>query len=159
MQFDHNPPPADSHCYPIVRCRPKQPIRATLLQRQISGVWTHFWNGKTIACPGAEECEACKQGVKDIWCGYIIAMRHDDDKKVMLALTRACKTDLDDFLDSSHKLAGLRVRIIRVGVRPTSPIKIEVFGRDLMHDMIETSVTMHIMSRLYLGNANKKIKG
>lgn len=156
MKFDHSPPKADSHCYPIVRCRPTQPIKATLLQRSISGIWTHYWNGRTIACVDSPKCEACDKGIKDIWCGYIIARRHDDDKKVMLAVTRAVKTELDPFLDGPHRLHGLRVKLIRVGHRKTSPIKIEIFGRDLMDEVIETSVTIHIMNRLYADNANKK---
>lgn len=156
MRFDNSPPAADSHNYPIVRCKPRNPIRATLLQRSISGLWTHYWNKRTIACTGEKQCKACKEGIKDIWVGYILARRHEDDKKVLLAVTRPIKTELDEFLDSPQRLFGLRCRFIRVGKRDTSPIKVEVFGRDLMNEVIETSITLHIMMRLFADNANKK---
>jgi len=122
----------------------------------VSGIWTHYWNNKTIACLGPAPCEACDAHVKATWAGYMIAQQHEDDKKVICALTRPVKTELDEFLDSKHELFGLRVRIIRVGRKPTSPVKIEIFGRDLMHDLIPCSVALHIMHRLYAENANKK---
>jgi hypothetical protein len=86
----------------------------------------------------------------------MIAQQHEDDKKVICAVTRPVKTELDAFVDSKHELFGLRVRIMRVGRMPTSPVKIEIFGRDLRQTSIPCSVTMHIMHRLYADNANKK---
>ena len=157
MNFDHDPPPADSHSYPIVRCRPRKPLSVTFVQSMISGIWTHYWGGKTIACVAPEQCDACDAKCKSTWCGYMIAQRHEDDKRVICALTRPVKTNLDQFLDRKHQLFGLRVRIVRVGVQPTSPVKVEVFGRDLLQDQIDTKVTLHIMYRLYADNANKKV--
>lgn len=155
MRFDDHPPAAESYCYPIVRCKPRYPLKVTLLQRQITGLWTHYWGGKTIACTGAKYCEACKEGCKLTWAGYILARRHDDDHKILCAVTRPVKTELDSMEDTRHALFGLRIRLIRVGRNLNSPVKCECFGRDLMNEEVPKTVTEVIMMRLFADNANK----
>ncbi len=155
MRTDDHPPKAESYCYPIVRCRPRYPLCVTLLQREFSGLWTHYWNGKTVACTGAMYCEACKVYVKEIWAGYIIARRHSDDQKVICAITRPVFTEIDAMMDSKHELMGLRLRLIRVGRLATSPVKAECFGRDFDDEEVPKTVMEIIIMRLYADNANK----
>lgn len=156
MRFDNSPPPADSHLYPIMRCAPRRPLKVVLLQKEISGVWTHYWNGKTIACAGLDYCDACKQGVKEIWAGYILAKTLDEDKTVMCAVTRPVKTSLDKYWGEKFGLFGLMIGLMRVGSRATSPIAVKVGARNVMHDEIDSKVTRRIILRLFADNANKK---
>lgn len=153
MKFDNDPLHADPHCYPIVRCRPKQPLRITLLQVSFRGVWTHYWNDKTIVCGGDENCDACKQNLKLAWIGHILARRHQDDRTVLCPVTRPVASDLKQHKREEHGLLGLRVCLSRVGRRTTSPIATQVFGRDMAVDEIPVMVTERIMMRLYSENA------
>jgi len=128
-----------------------------LLQHSIFGLWTHFWNGKTIACSGDELCDACTANVKDVWAGYIIATALETDLTVLCAVTRPVKTDLDKYKDEEHGLFGLSVGLQRVGHRKTSPIAVKVGHRNLMHEKIDGRVTRNIILRLFADNAGKKM--
>lgn len=154
--FTHDPGDDAQHCFEIVRARPNHPLKMTVATRDYLGLWTHWWNGKTICCPGALGCEACEENVKRVWFGHFIARRHEDDRYVLSVWTQPCRKLIESKRRSETGLLGLRVMLARAGRRPTSPVivtcgKFETGGREF-----EEKTLVKVLMRLYADNANEQ---
>lgn len=154
--FCNDPPESETRCYEICRARPRNPLRVCVLNTTYLGVFTHWWNDKTIACPGKPHCEACESNVKVVWFGHFIVRRLDDDKEVLAVFTQPCLKVVNSMWRDGIGLFGARLQFQRVGKRPTSPLYVTTGGHE--DGEIETPMVIleKVLTRLYADNANKQ---
>jgi len=57
---------------PLIRQNGRQLLRVVIVSHEWYGFHTHFNDGRTIACVGANECLLCEKSVPLRWCGTLI---------------------------------------------------------------------------------------
>lgn len=152
-----NDPRGDSvQVFELCRVRLREPLNFTAVQREVRGLYTHWYGGKTIACCRTANCEACGENVKSTWAGHIIGRRHCDDKYVIVIFTKPVYEVLKKKKCEQNGLLALRVSLVRMGGRENGPIAVQTGGHDKEVMEYADWRLEKVLMRLYADNANKR---
>ena len=66
--------PAIDWPIPLIRQRGRQILRVAIVSDEWYGFHTHFHDGRTQACVGANECLLCEANCPLRWCGTVIVI-------------------------------------------------------------------------------------
>lgn len=112
---------------PIMRTRPRKPLRVVLLARRWVGVWTHFWNGSKMICR-RNGCEACDSNWRPQWEGFIPVSSDMGSELALFAFTPMVTATLDSYRRSETGVLGMRCLFTRAGGRQNSPLQVQPYG-------------------------------
>lgn len=154
--FDQNPPDDAVQTFELCRCRPRQPLNFTIAQREVRGLWTHWFGGKTIGCCNTNACEACGENTKRTWTGHVIGRRHEDDRYIIAIFTKPVWLILRSKACEVDGLLALRVSLQRLTGRGNGPIYTQTAGRDKEITEYAPWKLEKVLMRLYADNANKR---
>ena len=121
-------PHPESVPYPILRPRPGQPLRCVCLSREIFGVDTHYGNGMTYYCPGAETCDTCKRGGVARYQGYVMGLGLQSNVTAIIHLTAKAAEMLEAVERPQRGLLGLKISLFRVGDKDNGEVQAQAFG-------------------------------
>lgn len=115
----------ESTNYQLARCPRSGSLRGIILSRSLQGTGTHYYRGRTAACLGSK-CEACKDGMKPRWYGYLAIWSPSTDRVAIAEITDAASDDVDRWFARHNTLRGAILTLKRQGSRPNGRILADV---------------------------------
>lgn len=98
-------------------------VELICLGGQFLGVKLHYWKGRSTPCMGPD-CEACQQGHKPRWKGYIQCL-HPATKTVLIyEFTERGYEPFEAARRQFSHLRGMRFRCFRLNRKVNGPIQI-----------------------------------
>lgn len=111
----------------IRRADHEKPLMMVSISRDIFGVRTHFFRGRTQPCR-KDGCEACKAKLLSRWSGYLLAIATKDNSKIVFEFTPPAAAQLDEAVKSFGSLRGLSLIATRTSGRVNGRVAIQVKG-------------------------------
>ncbi len=96
------------------------------LSGDVVGTDVHFHRKRTKPCM-AEECEACANGVRLDWRGYLFFWRPRQQEIQCIELTPAAMAPIDSAFTQFRSLRGCKMNLIRVPEKANGRLKAQVF--------------------------------
>lgn len=111
----------------IKRASHEKPTLIVLLSRDIFGIRTHFFRGRTGPCLRAD-CEACAAKMLSRWTGYVAALENKNGAQILFEFTPPAAVILDKAFREYTSLRGLNVIATRGSKRANGKVQVEVRG-------------------------------
>lgn len=140
--------------YPIIRPRVGTRVSITCLTRGIWGLDTHWGNGATYFCPGAEICKACKKGEPARYQGYVMGRGFDSGIVAIIHLTASAADYVDNISTGPMGLVGLKMWLERTGNADNSEVEAHPLGWDASTEEFPWDTFNELMYAVY--RVNKK---
>jgi hypothetical protein len=159
--FTSRPPSQDQRqTFPVARSSPKKwglTLRVLMLSDRVTCAPTHH-KGRTIPClePWARKCEACDQGWKPRWLGYIAAFHPIRHIKCLLELTATAAETLGAAAEQKGSLRGHWITVSRVGDRPNGPLMVQWAPSDFTDEQVPESFSVQ-QALLRLWNVHQHV--
>ncbi len=110
--------------YRIARTPTTQPFKAAILSEKHVGVHLHYWKGRSVPCNGGD-CEACYNGQRPRWKGYVLVKSLITPKIVIFEFTERAHHAFADFLEKHGSLRGGVFQASRTNRRANGPLDVE----------------------------------
>lgn len=101
---DHN---VGSTALPLWRLGDGPDVTAIIVSTEWFGFETHFWDGRTIACPGPDECLLCEKALVKRWAGTIVIGRSGRRGFDLFPFTKSIIPDIRSALMDYGSLKGV----------------------------------------------------
>lgn len=155
MQFVNEPTVVEHSPMEIIVVGAKCRIDTVILTRELAGVQTHWFGGKTIACCGTDNCPACQANFAPIWKGFFVGYGMRSGNKALVMVTGGAYENLAVHVQHEKGLFGLRVVISRKGIRKNSPMTLATCGRCDEYPEYPQKALYNMVRRVFAANANK----
>lgn len=109
--------------YRIYRTPVGREVELICLSTNFLGASLHYWKGRSTPCIGPE-CEACKNGQRPRWKGYIQAYHPATRTIVIFEFTERGYEPFQEALNHHSHLRGLKFKTFRLNKKPNGPIQI-----------------------------------
>lgn len=110
--------------YRIARVPARSRLRLILLSSAHEGVNLHFWKGRSVPCTGAN-CEACINGLKPRWKGYVLAQDAGSKRVAILEFTERAYQAVAEATKKFGSLRGTVLDAYRINNKPNGPMTLE----------------------------------
>jgi hypothetical protein len=125
FQWPNRPPPRRMAYIPLLSPKPLQEVKGIVLQADITGVLTHFFEGQTAPCfKGQIFCPGCEAGRPVRWKGYLPVLQWLNRKPGLLELTEEAVRTNERLLVGGSPLTGMVVTARRIGKQKNSPVRV-----------------------------------
>lgn len=122
---DHPESNSTTKNYQIMRTPPDRTVYGVSISSNLVGAKLHYWKGRSTPCTGAE-CDACQNGQRPRWKGYLAIMDPKQKLVKILEFTERCYADLNSFFQQRGTLRGAQVQFSRLNRRPNGPMQVEI---------------------------------
>jgi hypothetical protein len=90
--------PGDRYALRITRLEPGQSATLRMLSESLLGLMTHWQRGRSVYCPGQDDCPNTTHALDAVWKGYVAAELWIDARKqyfpTVLEVTESCELDM-----------------------------------------------------------------
>jgi len=111
----------------IRRAQPGGALLLHCISRDIFGVRTHYYRGRTGPCLRTG-CEACSRQQLSRWNGYLLCRDTKDGANIVFEFTPPAAMQLDEFFRQYGSLRGLRLIANRTANRANAKVTIACKG-------------------------------
>jgi len=122
---DVPPPPRSKVFAKIVSPVSRIGFSCVLIARQITGVFTHFQDGRTRPC-SSRDCWCARERSLPRWKGYVPCIEFPGAKVALLELTEGAATQVMAHFTESDGLRGLHLHVFRRTNKPRAPVDVTV---------------------------------
>lgn len=98
-------------------------VTLVALSKTFIGAKLHYWRGRSTPCAG-NDCQACKEGQRPRWKGFLFAYHRDTRTVVIFEFTDRGYEPMQETLERHKSLRGLLFKASRLNKRPNGPIQI-----------------------------------
>lgn len=124
----NRPDDADANLGWIIRRAPAEgTMKLVLLSREILGLQTHFYLGRTGPCL-RDKCDACRRNHLARWKGYLLAKDVSTMSQIVFEFTPPGVKSLVDAQKTYGTMRGLQIIVSRIGKKANSRVNIFVKG-------------------------------
>lgn len=136
-------PPAsdDTRTYQICRTPAKGKCRTVILSDSPVGVMLHYWKGRSTPC-NRSDCEACKNGHRPRWKGYLYAMSERTRRIIIFEYPERPHPEVQAEEAKRKTLRGSILIAERTGTRPNSPVMISFEGTTPHLELLPTPTNL-----------------
>jgi len=136
FEFASRPDPDDvGWPWRISRTPPIGKYKIILVSSDFLGVYTHYRNGRTIGHKRSR-CEACKEGNRKRWTGYILALEHPTPRQILFEFPAGACESLALLQEQIGSLRGAQIVCSREKGKPNGSIIVEYRGRSTNADLL-----------------------
>lgn len=100
-------------------------IELVILSQSFVGAKLHYWRGRSTPCAGTN-CQACMDGQRPRWKGYVQAMHKPTKTVVIFEFTDRVYDEFHRNLIGKGTLRGLTMTTRRLNKKPNGPINVEI---------------------------------
>ena len=111
----------------ILRAPKKGEHDLLIISHNFTGARTHFWNGRTRPCTGAN-CTPCAQQNNNRWHGYLAAWSNRTKSRVILELTATPAKTLIDYFKEHRTMRGAIIRLGRTSEKANARVRVQITG-------------------------------
>jgi len=132
LWLEKTPTDKDSHFnWTIRRASHEKPTNLIVLSRELFGIRTHFWSGRTVPCLRTG-CDACKAGRLSRWTGYLACIEPSTWSQVLFEYTPPAAEQLLKMIQEQGYLRGSKITAGRC--KKTANGRVTVAPRGLYED-------------------------
>lgn len=91
----------------LLRSRGRQVLRVMIVSDTWYGFQTHFHDGRTVACCGADECLLCESGQSVRWAGTIVVWQGESKAVQLFPFTQAVLPAMQECFKRHGQLVGV----------------------------------------------------
>jgi len=129
FEFCSRPDPDDvGWPWRITRTPPDGKYKLILVSSQFVGVYTHYRGGRTVGHK-RNGCEACKEGNRKRWTGYILAVEHPTPRQILFEFPAGACESFAMLEEQIGTLRGAQIACSREKGKPRGSIIVEYRGR------------------------------
>lgn len=148
-------PPPENVFIPILSPKPGKPVRGFLLSDAHVGVWTHYYNERTV--PHREphsSCLPCQYALAKRWKAYFGCWSVQLCRLVMIELTRRSMEESLNFPNATRFFRrGLELFVSRRGSKANSPVIFELnANKDPGCELPKPFNVQKALERIWYGN-------
>jgi len=133
----------------IRRVKPGEKFRMIVLDHDITGGYTHYFQGRSQLCTGSL-CPACAENLQPRWYGYLSGSSVTSNVRGIVEITPQCVEPITSWFDAHGTLRGAVLLIERSGKRANSPLMASmtegVFTEDKLPDPLPI---IEILARIW----------
>lgn len=125
------PDPSKEDCHHewnIVRTPPDRRLDLVLVSRDLLGVRTHYFRGRTTPCRRAD-CPACATGMLSRWTGYVLALEWSKHIPSIFEFTPGCVETLRNIQGTHGTLRMAKISASRASHRANGKVVITYKGQ------------------------------
>jgi len=143
------PPPVRSRCYAkIISPVSRAGFSVVLIARQLTGVFTHYQDGRTRPCAG-RECWCFAEGKVPRWKGYIPCLEFPGAKLALLELTEGAANQLLSHFDEKEGYRGLHLHVFRRTNKSRSPVDVKVQPKTYVRELPKSFDPVPVLLNLW----------
>lgn len=109
--------------YRIYRTPVGREVELICLSENFLGAKLHYWKGRSTPCSGTG-CEACKNGQRPRWKGYILAYHMATKTVVIFEFTERGYEPMEEALIRHKRLRGMKFKTFRLNKKTNGPIQL-----------------------------------
>ena len=128
MSENGKPPNGIYSPYQIVKVLPGKPVKFVSQSKQWEDVYTHWYGGHSIKCPGPDNCSLCKTRHDVTWKAYLLGTAPTGGVTAIFQLTPLAASTLIEWADLPRGLLGAIIVLKREGTRDNGPLTSELRG-------------------------------
>jgi hypothetical protein len=126
VAWQDSPPLERGPWYPLLRPGPVSPIRGWILSESVTGVYTHYFDKRTVPCYGSRDCPYCGPDVGRRWKGYLAIATCGIHKISIAELTIEAYRGNPSLHSGKSNLRGSYLTLIRNGKHKNAPVVAEL---------------------------------
>lgn len=109
LWLEKTPTDKDSHFnWTIRRASHEKPTNLIVVSRELFGIRTHFWSGRTAPCL-RQNCDACNAGRLSRWTGYLACIEPSTWSQVLFEYTPPAAEQLLKMIQEQGYLRGSKI--------------------------------------------------
>jgi hypothetical protein len=157
VQRSAQPPARRRHYYRVLRPRPLVPVSVTCLSARPLGLLTHYVEGRTTGCQGAERCPHCQRtDCPSKWEGYLWA-RENQGEVCIVVVTAEAYRGCADLADGQTDLTGRHLTLHRVGQAANSQVRAAVGAQQILPSRVRLPEDLYeYLTRLWAEQCKAK---
>jgi len=111
--------------YRIMRVPAGRKISGIVISDDVIGTNLHYWKGRSQPCR-KEECEACQNGHKPRWKGYILIMCMKTRNISILEFTDRVYREIGEFRKQKGTIRGGMMTFFRTNSKNNGPLSVTI---------------------------------
>lgn len=134
IAWEESPVESPGQWVQILTPKSGQKLSVIVLSEKLTGVNTHFVDGRTIPCRRLPECDLCRHRYPKRWKGYVVGILDNGQIVACELSTYACRR-CPELLDKKVNLRGGILKVTRAVGKPNNPLRAEFveWGEDMRH--------------------------